>query len=181
MQVTQQVIHFIENNNVTSSDNESLNNDSSDSESVASENGQNGNGNCVQIPISNYEQDTEHETDFEMRWEWIFHSDPGSSVGPFLGEEMLLMDQEKNEHHYFFEALFEAEMWNHTAHKTNKYMQVKTNIYCFIFFYFFNMYHDTHHIFNMFHFSRFHESLNVLGSATPNCCFRFFQELSTTR
>ena len=53
--LAQQVIHFIGNNNVPSSDNESLNNDSSDSESVDSENGQNGNGNCVQIPISNYE------------------------------------------------------------------------------------------------------------------------------
>ena len=56
-----QVIHFMDNNNVTSSDNESLNNDSSDNESVDSENGQNGNGNCMQIPISSCEQDTEHE------------------------------------------------------------------------------------------------------------------------
>ena len=76
--------------------------------------------NSMQIPISNYEQDTEHETDFEMGWEWIFHSDSGPGVRPFLGEEMLLMDQEKNEPHHFFEALFEAEMWSHTAHKTNK-------------------------------------------------------------
>ena len=108
-----------------SSDNESLNNYSSHNESVDSENGQNGNGNCIQIPISNYEQDTEHETDFEMGWEWILHSDPGPSVGPFLGEEMLLMDQEKNEPHHFFEALFEAEMWNHIAHKTNKYAETR--------------------------------------------------------
>ena len=43
-----------------------------------------------------------------MGWEWILHSDPGLSVGPFLGEEMLLMDPEKNEPHHFFEALFEA-------------------------------------------------------------------------
>ena len=50
-----QVMHFIDNNNVPSSENESLNNYSSDNESVDSENGQNGNGNCVQIPISNYE------------------------------------------------------------------------------------------------------------------------------
>ena len=63
-------------------------------ESVDSENC---NGNCVQIPISNYERDTEHETDFEMGWEWIFHLDPRPSVRPFLGEEMLLMDQEKND------------------------------------------------------------------------------------
>ena len=55
-----------------------------------------------------------------MGWEWILHSEPGPSVGPFLGEEMLLMDPEKNEPHHFFEALFEAEMWNHIAHKTNK-------------------------------------------------------------
>ena len=53
--LAQQVIHFIDNNNVTSSYNESLNNDSSDSESVDSENAQSGNGNCMQIPISNYE------------------------------------------------------------------------------------------------------------------------------
>ena len=32
-----------------------------------------------------------------MGWEWILHLDPGPSVRPFLGEEMLLMDQEKNE------------------------------------------------------------------------------------
>ena len=48
-------MHFIDNNNVPSSENESVNNYSSDNESVDSENGQNGNGNCVQIPISNYE------------------------------------------------------------------------------------------------------------------------------
>ena len=82
---------------MTSSDNESLNNNSSDNESVDSEYGQNGNGNCVQIPISNYEQDTEHEADFEMGREWILHSDPQPSVGPFLGEEMLLVDPEKND------------------------------------------------------------------------------------
>ena len=34
---------------------------------------------------------------------------PGPNVRPFLGEEMLLMDQEKNEPHHLFEALFEAE------------------------------------------------------------------------
>ena len=62
--LAQQVMHFIDNNNVPSSENESLNNYSSDNESVDSENDQNGNGNCIQIPISNYEQDTEHETDF---------------------------------------------------------------------------------------------------------------------
>ena len=82
----------------------------------------------------------EHETDFEMGWEWIIDSDPGPSVRPFLGEEMLLMDPEKNEPHYFFEALFEAEMWVDTAHETNKYekarstqrCKLKTNIYCVI-------------------------------------------------
>ena len=89
-------MHFIGNNNRPSSENESLNNYSSDNDSVDSENGQNGNGNCIQIPISNYEWDTEPETDFEMGWEWILHLDPGPSVGPFLGEEMLLIDQEKN-------------------------------------------------------------------------------------
>ena len=53
--LAQKVMHFIGNNNVPSSDNEPLNNYSSDNESVDSENGQNGNGNCVHIPISNYE------------------------------------------------------------------------------------------------------------------------------
>ena len=119
--LAQQFMHFIDNNNVTSSGNQSLNIDSSDNESVDSENGQNSNGNCVQIPISNYAQDTEHETDFEMGWAWIFHLDPGPSARPFLGEEMLLMDWERNEPHHFFQALFEAEMWNHTVHETNKY------------------------------------------------------------
>ena len=38
---------------------------------------------------------------------------------------MLLIDQEKNEPHHFFEALFEAEMWNHIAHKTNRYAKKK--------------------------------------------------------
>ena len=51
--LAQQVTHFIDNNNVTSSDNESLNNNSSDNESVDSENDQNDNENCMQIPISN--------------------------------------------------------------------------------------------------------------------------------
>ena len=90
-----QVIHFVDNN-VPSLGNESLNNNSSDNESVGSENGQNGNGNFMQIPITNYEQDTEPEIDFEMRWEWIIDSDPRPSVGPILGEEILLMDPEKN-------------------------------------------------------------------------------------
>ena len=111
--LAQQVIHFIDNNNVTSSDNESLNNDSSENESMKS---QNGNGNCVQIPISNYECRIQNMKQIlKWVWEWIFYSDPGPSVRPFLGEEMLLMDQEKNEPHHFFEALFEAEMWNHIA------------------------------------------------------------------
>ena len=121
--LVQQVIHFIDSNNVPSSDNEFLNNDSSDIETVDSENGEN--GNCVQIPISNYEWDTEHETDFEMEWEWIFHFYPGLSVRPFLGEEMLLMDWDKNEPHHFFEALFEDEIWNYIAHKTNKYAETR--------------------------------------------------------
>ena len=55
--------------------------------------------NCVQILISNYEWDTEHKRDFEMGWKWIIDSVP--SVRPFLGEEMLLMDPEKNESHHF--------------------------------------------------------------------------------
>ena len=93
--VAQQVIHFIDSN-VPLPDSESLNNDSSDSKSVDNENGQNGNGNCMKIPISNYGWDTEHETNFEMGWEWMIDYDPGPSVGPFLGEKMLLMDPEKN-------------------------------------------------------------------------------------
>ena len=60
-----------------------------------------------------------------MGWEWILHSDPGPSVGPFLGEKMLLMDPEKKEPHHFFEALFEAEMWNHIAHETNQYAETR--------------------------------------------------------
>ena len=52
--VAQQAIHFIDNN-VPSLDNESLNNDSSDNKPLVSENSQNGNGNFMQIPISNYE------------------------------------------------------------------------------------------------------------------------------
>ena len=106
--LAQQVIHFVDNINVPSSDNESLNNYSSDNESVDSENSQNGNGNCIQIPISNYEQDTEQETDFEMGWEWILHLDP----------------------HHFFEALFEAEMWNHIARETNKYAETRITQRC---------------------------------------------------
>ena len=70
----------------------------------------------------------EPETDFEMVWEWISDSDPGPSVRPFLGEEMLLM--EKNEPHNFFEALFEAEMWNHIAHETNKYAEARITQRC---------------------------------------------------
>ena len=107
-----------------------MNNYSSRNKSVDSENGQNGDGNCIQIPISNYERDTEYETDFEMGWERILHSDPGPSVGPFLGEEMLLMDPERNEPRHCFEALFEAEMWNHIAHETNKYTETRITKRC---------------------------------------------------
>ena len=142
---------------MTSSGNESLKSDSSESESVDSENG---NGNCVQIPISNYEQGTEHETDFEMGWEWIFPLDHGPSVGPFLGEEMLLMDQKKNEPHNFFEALFEAEIWNYIVHQTNRYAETritqrckKKQILIVLYSFFFNMLHDIDRIFNMFLFS----------------------------
>ena len=41
----------------------------------------------------------------KMGWEWIFHSDPGPRVRPFLGEEMPLIDWEKNEPDHFFETL----------------------------------------------------------------------------
>ena len=127
--VAQQVIPFVDNS-VQSSDNESLNNDTSGNKSVDSENCQNGNGNCVQIPISNYEWDTEHETDFEMGWGWIIESDPGLSVTPFLGDKMLLMDPEKNEPQHFFEALFEAEMWNHIVDETNKCAEARITQRC---------------------------------------------------
>ena len=62
-----------------------------------------------------------------LKWDGngSFHLDPGPSVRPFLGEEMLLMNPEKNEPHYFFEALFEAEIWNHTAHETNTYAETR--------------------------------------------------------
>ena len=56
-----------------------------------------------------------------MGWELIIDSDPGPSVRSFLGEKMLLMDLEKNEPHHSFKTLFEAEMWKHIAHETNKY------------------------------------------------------------
>ena len=67
----------------------------------------------------------EHETDFEMGWEWIIDSDPGPNVRPFLGEEILLMDPEKNKPHHFFEALFIAEMWTHITNETNKYAETR--------------------------------------------------------
>ena len=86
-----------------------------------------------------------------MGWELILHSDPGPGVRPFPGEEMLLMDCEKNEPHHFFEALFEAEMWNHIAHETNKYAKTRITQKCklkqifivFMFFYFFTMLPDS--------------------------------------
>ena len=43
---------------------------------------------------------------------------------------MLLMDPEKNEPHHFFEALFEAEMWNHITHETNKYAEARITQRC---------------------------------------------------
>ena len=63
-----------------------------------------------------------------MGWEWIIHSDGGPSVGPFLGEYMLFMDQEKNEPHHFFEAFI--EMWNHIAHKMYKYADMRITQRC---------------------------------------------------
>ena len=72
----------------------------------------------------------EPETDFKMGWEWIIDSDPGSSVRPFLEEEMLLMDTEKNEPHHFFEAVFESGMWNHIAHETNRYAETRITQRC---------------------------------------------------
>ena len=110
---------------IPSSDNESLNNNSSDNKSMDSENGQNGNGNFVQIPITNSEQDTEPEMNFKMGWEWIIDPDPGPSVGPFLGEEMLLMEPEKNEPHHFFEALLKSKMWNYIAYETYRYTETR--------------------------------------------------------
>ena len=127
--VAQQVIHFVDNN-LPPSDNESLNNDSSDNKSDYSENGQNGKGNFMQIPITNYEWDTEPETYFEMGWEWTINSYPWPSVVPFLAEEVLLMDPEENEPYYFFEAFFESMMWNHIAHKSNRYAETRITQRC---------------------------------------------------
>ena len=42
--------------------------------------------------------------------------------------------------------------------KDNTKVSVKTNIYCFIFFYFFNVLHDIDHIFSFFFF---HDFMNI--------------------
>ena len=55
VQNLEQVMNVIDNDNVLYSDDESLNNYSYGNESVDSENGQNGDVNCIQTPISNYE------------------------------------------------------------------------------------------------------------------------------
>ena len=118
--LAQQVIRFIDNNNVPSSDNESLNNDSSDNESVDSENGQNEIENCVQIPI----QTTSEIQNMKQILKWDGNGYFIWTLGP-VSKEMLLMDWEKNEPHHFFEAFFEAEMWNYIAHETNKYAETR--------------------------------------------------------
>ena len=106
-----------------------------------------------------------------MGWEWILHSDPGPSLLPFLGEEMLLMDQEKNETHHFFEVLFEAECGTILPMKlTNMQRQglhkdINKNKYLLF---------DIILLFNMLLFLLFHDSFNDSGSATLNCFSRSF-------
>ena len=165
--LAQQVIHFVDNNNVTSSDNESLNNYSSDNESVDSENGQNGNGNCMQISISNYEWDTDMKQ--ILKWDgngyfiWtlgqVLDLSWEKKCWSWIEKRMNLITSLKLCLRLKCRTILPMKLTN--MQKQGWHKDISKNKY--LLFHIFNMLYDIHHIFNMLPVSWFHDSLNVSG------------------
>ena len=58
----------------------------------------------------NFREDTEHEEDYEIGWEWI-EEDTGPYIAPYTGFRQCLLDPTKNNPEDFFEALFTSHMY----------------------------------------------------------------------
>ena len=56
-------------------------------------------------PMVNFQEDTEHEKDYEIGWEWI-EEGTGPYITPYTGFWQCLLDPTKNNPEDFFEALF---------------------------------------------------------------------------
>ena len=72
----------------------------------------------------NFQEDMEHEEDYEIGWEWI-EEDTGPYIAPYTGFQQCLFDPTKNNSEDFFEALFTSHMYMIMAEETNKYAQRK--------------------------------------------------------
>ena len=72
----------------------------------------------------NFREDTEHEEDYEIGWEWI-EEDRGPYIVLYNGFRQCLLDPTKNNSEDFFEALFTSHMYTIMAEETNKYAQRK--------------------------------------------------------
>ena len=72
----------------------------------------------------NFWEDTEHEEDYEIGWEWI-EEDTVPYIAPYTGFRLCLLDSTKNNPEDFFEALFTSHMYTIMAEETNKYAQRK--------------------------------------------------------
>ena len=72
----------------------------------------------------NFQEDMEHEEDYEIGWEWI-EEDTGPYIALYTGFRQCLLDPTKNNPEDFFEALFTSHMYMIMAEETNKYAQRK--------------------------------------------------------
>ena len=72
----------------------------------------------------NFREDTEHEEDYEIGWEWI-EEDTGPYIAPYTGFWQCLLDPTKNNPEDFFKALFTSHMYMIMAEEMNKYAQRK--------------------------------------------------------
>jgi len=73
-----------------------------------------------EIPIMNYNRDTEDMEDYANDWLWL-NRDTGASCGPFIGTPSLLMTRTSRKPEDFFSALFDDHMWTTIADETNRY------------------------------------------------------------
>ena len=79
------------------------------------------------IDLVNYVRDVELEEDVELGWSWIVQSDADNEFTmPFTAAGgQLLMDSCHRKPEQFFDALFDANMWEHIADQTNSYAHKK--------------------------------------------------------
>ena len=118
--------HDSDENNAHSEENEDDSEEDQEHYMVYQEenNGVDNNIHLPQIPIVNYVGDVEHEEDFANGWEWT-ERDPGSSCGPFISQQGLVIEPPSHSPEGFFKLLFDNSMWTLLAQQTNIYVRDK--------------------------------------------------------